>query len=137
MILGRANRGKVELIPYITIVYGSAALTLLMVAFILRLPLIGYAPTTYLWFLLLAVFPQLLAHSSYNWALRYLPASSVSLTLLGEPVAAALLAYFLLGESLPVLRLLGAFLILGGVSFAISQPARPSQVRSEVDTMRG
>jgi drug/metabolite transporter (DMT)-like permease len=124
MILGRANRGMVELIPYITIVYGTAALTLLVMVGLLRLPLIGYSPTTYLWFLLLAIFPQLLAHSSYNWALRLLPASSVSLALLGEPVAAALLAYFLLGEGLPMLRLLGALLILGGVSLAITQPAK-------------
>jgi len=34
-------------------------------------PAFGYPPVTYVWFLLLAIIPQLLGHSSFNWALKY------------------------------------------------------------------
>jgi drug/metabolite transporter (DMT)-like permease len=137
MILGRSNRGTIDLIPYITVVYGIAAISLFLIVGFLRLPITGYSPSTYLWFLLLALLPQLLAHSSYNWVLRYLPASSVSLSLLGEPVAAAILAYLLLGEVLPGLRIIGALLILSGIAIAIIQTRKPSQARLEIDTMQG
>ena len=50
-------------------------------------------------FFLLAIFPQLLGHSTFNWALKYLPASLVSITLLGEPIGSTILAFIILNES--------------------------------------
>jgi drug/metabolite transporter (DMT)-like permease len=91
----------------------------------------------YLWFLLLAIFPQLLAHSTYNWALKYLPATSVSLSLLGEPVAAAVLAYFILGESLPSLRWISAVVVLVGIAIAFYRPKPPLQGMSKIDKIQG
>ncbi|MEE8120809.1 MAG: DMT family transporter, partial [Anaerolineales bacterium] len=79
----------------------------------------GYPPIAYLWFLLLAIIPQLLAHSTYNWALRYLPATKVSITLLGEPISAAVLAYLVLGEQPSPLRIAGAVIVLFGVASAL------------------
>jgi drug/metabolite transporter (DMT)-like permease len=67
---------------------------------------------------LLALVPQLLGHSTFNWALRYLPAAYVSITLLGEPVSSAILAYFLLGEIPSMLMVFGAILILVGIYLA-------------------
>ncbi|TFH33266.1 MAG: DMT family transporter, partial [Anaerolineales bacterium] len=76
LIAGRSSRKTIPLVPYITLVYGIASLTLLTVALISHLPLRGFSRGTYLWFLLLAIFPQLLAHSNYNWALKFLPATT-------------------------------------------------------------
>jgi drug/metabolite transporter (DMT)-like permease len=126
LMAGRRLRRRMDLLPYITWVYGSAAAALLALVAIMRLPLTGYRPETYLLFLLLAIFPQLLAHSGYNWALRYLPAALVSISLLGEPIAAALLALLLLGEMLPILRIFGAALVLSGIILAFrNKPAPP------------
>jgi len=36
-------------------------------------------------FVLLAVAPQIIGHSSYNWALKYLPATFAGVGTLGEP----------------------------------------------------
>jgi drug/metabolite transporter (DMT)-like permease len=69
----------------------------------------------YLWLLLLAIVPQLLGHSTFNWALRYLPASLVSITMLGEPIGSTILAYLLLKESPTPLKIGGAVLILVGI----------------------
>ncbi|MEJ2011615.1 MAG: DMT family transporter [Anaerolineales bacterium] len=125
LIAGRRLRSRMDLLPYITWVYGSAAIVLLGLVALLQLPLTGYPPRAYLWFLLLAIFPQLLAHSGYNWALRYLPAALVSISLLGEPIAATLLALILLGEVPPPLRIIGAVLVLSGIILALRKKTSP------------
>jgi drug/metabolite transporter (DMT)-like permease len=64
---------------------------------------------------LLALIPQLLGHSTFNWALGYLSAAYVSITLLGEPIGSTILAYFLLGEKPTTVKIIGAILILFGI----------------------
>jgi drug/metabolite transporter (DMT)-like permease len=118
MLVGRRLRNQMSLIPYIFVVYGVAAVILVMVMFGSGESPVGYAPQTYLWFLLLALIPQLLGHSTFNWALRYLPAAYVSVTLLGEPIGSAVLAYFFLAEVPSGLMIFGAILILAGIYVA-------------------
>jgi drug/metabolite transporter (DMT)-like permease len=66
----------------------------------------------------LALIPQLLGHSTFNWALRYLPASFVSVTLLGEPIGSTILALLILKESPSALEIGGGLLILAGIYVA-------------------
>jgi drug/metabolite transporter (DMT)-like permease len=136
LLIGRSVRKTIPLIPYITLVYGIAAISLWSVALSIRLPIMGFSSPMYLWFLLLAIFPQLLAHSSYNWALKYLPAMLVSLSLLGEPVSATLLAYLFLGERLSSLRWIGAIIVLAGIALAVIYPKRTLQPAPGIDTIR-
>lgn len=118
LMIGRNLRAKISLVPYIFIVYGIASIALLGYAAIAKQPLFGYPQLTYLWMLCLALIPQLIGHSTYNWALRYMPASLVSITTLGEPIGSAILAFFLLGESPTALTLLGGGFILAGIYLA-------------------
>ena len=118
MLVGRKLRVKTSLIPYIFVVYGAAAIVLLAVMLAMGKSPVGYPPLAYLWFVLLALVPQLLGHSSFNWALRYLPASFVSVVLLGEPIGSTILAYFILQEKPGWLKLGGAVLILAGIYLA-------------------
>ena len=122
-LIGRKLRARLSLIPYITLVYGTAAAFLLAAMVAAGHSPTGYSPQTYLWFLLLALVPQLLGHSAFNWALRYLPATFVTLTTLGEPIGSTVLAYFLLRETPGPLKLLGGGLILLGIALA-SRSAR-------------
>jgi len=89
-LIGRRLRRHMPLLPYVTMVYGTAALLLLAAASLFRQPLAGFKPATYGWFLLLALLPQLLGHSSFNWALSRLPAAYVAVATLGEPIGAAI-----------------------------------------------
>jgi drug/metabolite transporter (DMT)-like permease len=118
LLIGRSLRNRMSLVNYVFVVYGMAAVVLLAVVLGARLPLFDYPPQAYLWFLLLALIPQLLGHSSFNWALRYISASYVSTALLGEPIASTILAYFLLGETPTGLKIFGAILILAGIYIA-------------------
>ena len=69
-------------------------------------------------FVLLALVPQLIGHSAFNWALRYLPASYVSLMSLGEPVATIAMVAVLFGEVPSAVKLSGCALILVGLAVA-------------------
>ena len=118
MIIGRNLRPKLSLIPYIFIAYGTAAVILVGLMFGRGLQMFGFSSEIYLWLILLAVVPQLLGHSTFNWALGYLPAALVAIALLGEPIGSTILAYFLLSEVPTLLTLFGAILILAGILIA-------------------
>lgn len=124
IIIGRSLRGQMSLIPYITLVYGMAALVLVAIMLLAGQSPFGYPPPAYLWFALLAAVPQLLGHSSFNWALRYLSAAYVSISLLGEPIGSTILAYFLLSETPTALKIFGAILILTGIYVASLSESR-------------
>jgi drug/metabolite transporter (DMT)-like permease len=115
VLIGRVVRKEVALIPYISLAYGTAALLLGGAALLAGRPAIGFSPVIFLWLLLLAILPQLVAHSTYNWALGYLPAAVVSLAQLGEAVGSTLLAIPLLQEVPSPLRLAGGGMILAGI----------------------
>ncbi len=121
LLIGRRLREKTALIPYVFGVYGVAAMFLIIIMLVAGETPFGHSPQVYLWVLLLALVPQLLGHSTFNWALRYLSAAYVSITLLGEPVGSAILAYFFLQEAPSGLMLFGAILILTGIYIASRQ----------------
>ena len=118
LIIGRKLRAGMSLIPYIFLVYGIAAIVLIIIMFVSGNSPLGFAPQTYGWIFLLAVIPQLIGHSTYNWALRYLPAALVAVTTLGEPIGSAVLAYFILNETPTMAVLFGGAFILTGIYLA-------------------
>jgi drug/metabolite transporter (DMT)-like permease len=118
LLIGRSLRARLPLTPYIFIVYSAAALALIIIMIAAGKSPFGYQPITYLWMALLAIVPQLIGHSTYNWALHYLPAALVAVVSLGEPVGTSILAYLILHEIPGRLTLLGGALILGGIYVA-------------------
>jgi drug/metabolite transporter (DMT)-like permease len=118
MMIGRTLRRKLTLLTYVFVVYGSAATLLLAVALVSRQPLGGFSLPTFGWLLYLALGPQLVGHTSFNWALRYLSATYVTVTLLSEPIGASLLAWILLQEPPTSLELAGGVLILTGIAIS-------------------
>jgi drug/metabolite transporter (DMT)-like permease len=124
LLIGRRLRNSLSLTPYIFLAYGSAALVLLATAILTHSLVLSLPGRTYLWIILLALVPQLIGHSTYNWALRYLPAAAVAVTTLGEPVGSAILAYLILRERPGISVLLGAALILAGIYAGLRGPSR-------------
>lgn len=117
-LTGRRVRQRLGLINYIFIVYGLAAAILLLIVLLTAQPLIGYPGFVYLLMFLLALGPQVLGHSTLNWALRYTSAATVAVVILGEPIGSTVLAYFILGEGITLLKALGGLLILAGIYLA-------------------
>jgi drug/metabolite transporter (DMT)-like permease len=102
-------------ISYTALVYGVATIVLLILVLFRREPVFSYPGQTYIWLLALGIIPQLLGHSLFNWALKYVSAAYVSLTLLGEPIGTIILAMIFLKESPTILEIMGAILIFIGI----------------------
>lgn len=127
LLIGRGVRQRVGLVPYVTAVYAVAACTLLLYGLMQQVPFWPYPAREWALFAALALAPTIGGHTVLQWALRYLPAGHVSLSILGEPVGAALLAWVLLGEAPPPLRLAGAGVILVGIAvFVVGNERRPT-----------
>jgi len=124
LLIGRRVRKRMSLTLYVGIAYSSAALILLGVAGVTGARLAGYSRAGYLWVALLAAGPQLLGHTAYNWALKYVSATFVTVTLLAEPVGATLLAIAFLAQVPSVLRLAGGVCILAGIVLAARAESR-------------
>lgn len=122
LILGRKLRSRVSLIPYIFVVYGISAIVLAVFMFSARQSPFGFSEMTYLWIFLLALLPQIIGHSIYNWALKYLSATLVAVGTLGEPIGSTILAYFILKEIPGILEILGGVLVLVGIFIALFSP---------------
>ena len=117
-VIGRELRKRLDLWVYIGIVYGIAAVVLLLVVGLdPRTALTGYPARDWWIFAALAAGPMMLGHTGVNYALRYVPAFVANIAIMGEPVGATLIAW-----ALPALRevptagfAVGAVLILTGI----------------------
>ncbi|WP_347488704.1 DMT family transporter [Desulfoscipio sp. XC116] len=124
MLVGRGIRERLSLLPYITMVYGSSMLTLFLAAVMLQLPLVPYPPGTWLMFVLLAAVPTVMGHTVFNWALRYVKAAVVSVSILGESVGATILAYFIFHQVPTLLQVTGGLIIITGLMVFIRSTAQ-------------
>jgi len=123
-LIGRRLRARLSLLAYVFPVYGIAAAALAIIMLASGFPALPHRPQTWGSLLLLALGPQILGHSSLNWALRYLSATYVTIATLGEPIGSTILAWWLLEERPSLWAVAGGALILAGIAVA-SYAERP------------
>jgi len=123
LLVGRKMRKGQVLLSYIFPVYSTAGLLLILFALIFQESFWGYSLPTYLYLFLLALVPQLIGHTTFNWALKYLPASVIAIATLGEPIGSTLLAYFFLGEGLTIWKVIGGMSIITGILISLRKKA--------------
>lgn len=125
-VVGRKLRQRLDLWPYVGLVYGACFVTLVAIAAVLRVPVRAQPPRELAIFAGLALGPMMLGHTGMNWALRYLPAYVVNLTVLGEPVGATALAAVLPGiaEIPSPATLAGGAIVLAGVVVTLTGAKR-------------
>ena len=118
VLVGRSQRSAAEpvgVLPYSIVLYSAAALTLLPAALLSGDRLWGYSGETWFWLAAITVGPQIMGHTVFNWALRYVEASVISGTVLTEPVVASLLAWLVLSEKPGIATVLGGAIVLVGI----------------------
>lgn len=124
LVIGQHLRERLSLLGYVVPVYGTAALVLMAAALVVGVPMTGYPPSAWLWLALIALVPQIIGHSSFNWALGHLPATYVSLAALAEPIGSTILAWIVLSEPPKTITLVGGVLVLFGLSVATRRDRR-------------
>jgi drug/metabolite transporter (DMT)-like permease len=118
-VIGRGLRDALPLSAYVLGVWSTAAATLAVLAAGARVPVFGYPPRTFALFLALAVVPTVIGHGLVNRSLRHIPAPTVGLFLLGEPIAASILAYAVFGETPGLLTIAGGVLVLAALALVV------------------
>ncbi len=117
-VIGRRLRDGLSLIPYVWLVYSVAAIVLVVAVIVTGQQVGGLAWQAYLWMALMGLTAQLIGHSSFNYALGYLPAAYVSLVVLGEPIGSGILAAIFLDEWPVLFQIVGSAFILTGIGIA-------------------
>ena len=105
----------------ITWTYSVAAIGLMLAA-VLSVPIQNAVPhnrAAWLSIMGLALIPQLIGHTSFNWCLKHFKAAVVAASTLLEPVFAGALAWLLLAEPLSTRQIVGAVILLGGVALTL------------------
>lgn len=123
-LLGKAAQANgLSLGAYTGIAYTTAALVLAPLPALFGLAYTGYPISTYLWIALLGLVPQVIGHTSFNWAVRYLDPAIVTMVILLEPIGSSIAAVILFKEIPGVPTIIGAALLLVGVFVAIRSPS--------------
>jgi drug/metabolite transporter (DMT)-like permease len=115
MLATQRIRARLDTLTSLWIPGVSGALFLLVFALATRQPLLGYSGRAYLALLAVGLISQVVGWLAINYALGHLPASVVSVTLLGQPVLTAVFAVPLLGQALSQTQLLGGAVALVGI----------------------
>ena len=128
LMIGRRLRVGLTLAVYVWLAYGVAGLFLFAAAGASGAALVGFDLPSWLALVGLAVVPQMIGHTSYNWSLKHVSATFVAVVTLGEPIGSALLAFVFFGESLARWQAIGFCLLLTGIYLA----ARSSRLERAV-----
>ena len=123
-LIGRNMRQRVPLLVYVTIVYAACTVGLALAMVIGGTPFTGFPAATWGLFVLMALVPQIMGHTVFNFLLRDLDPTVVTVGIMGEPVGASLLALAFFGEVPSWWTAVGGVLILAGIYLAITAQAR-------------
>ena len=125
---GRKHRRNISLPTYAFVVYLSSAIIMWFVVIIQGVEYNSMPNSELQLFFLMALVPTLLGHTMQNWALAFLPAYVISITLLAEPIGSGLLAWYIFSEVPSLGVLLGGLIVLVGVySVALSEKEANSE----------
>lgn len=124
MLIGQSIVKKVKHWIYSFGVFFFASIVLIIYNLFTGVSFGGYSTREWGIFLLLALVPTL-SHVINNWLLNFVNATTISMSILGEPVGASVLAFFLLGERLVSSQIAGGLLVLLGVFLFLIQLQRP------------
>jgi len=119
LTLGRRTRSHISIIPYVWILYTAGAITASIALLFTQTPVVGYPLEGYVWLIILAIMVQVGAHTGFNYAVGYLPATLVSLVGPIVTVAAGFIAFLLFQEVPLPLEILGSIVIVTGVIMAV------------------
>jgi drug/metabolite transporter (DMT)-like permease len=123
-VAGRSTRRRLSLVPYVAIAYTTSAILLAGVVVAAGRPLSGFPAKTWLLFALMAIGPQFLGHTVFNYLLAEVETSVVAIAVTAEPIGASLLALAVFGEVPRWTAFVGGALILAGIYVTVAAEAR-------------
>lgn len=114
-LFGQEVRKRLSLTTYTMVVYTISTICLFFYVLLKGESFGPYPFWTWVWFLLLAIIPNLLGHSLFNWSLKWVSTNVISIAVLFEPIGASILALLIFGEKLMVTQIIGGVIVLLGI----------------------
>ncbi|KXH79205.1 DMT family transporter [Sporosarcina sp. HYO08] len=115
LLFGQDVRKRLSLITYTFVVYSISTITLFFYVLASGESFGPYPQSDWFWFIILALIPNLLGHTLFNWAIKYVSTNVISIAVLFEPVGAAILAYYVFHEKLMGSQIIGGMVIIAGI----------------------
>ncbi len=127
-LAGEISRRRLGVVEYAVITYGAAAALLLPISLAVGIPLFGYPAQTWLAIAGIVIGPQLLGHTTLNFVLRDLDATTVAVAVMAEPPIAIALAFLLFSETPSMLVYPGGAAILAGILLVSANRRRAPEI---------
>lgn len=115
LLFGQEVRKRISLMTYTFIVYSISTLTLFIYVVAKGASFGPYPQMEWMWYILLALIPNFLGHTLFNWAIKYVSTNAISIAILFEPVGATILAFYIFNESLTSAQLSGGIIVILGI----------------------
>lgn len=115
LLFGQEVRKRLSLITYTFLLYSISTVTLFFYVLIKGESFGPYSTSNWIWFFLLALIPNLLGHSLFNWAVKWVSTNVISIAILFEPVGASILAFYILHEKLSAAQITGGIVVIAGI----------------------
>ncbi len=119
LVIGKQARQELGTLIHVEVTYLTASVVLFMAAYGTGNAILPATTGEAIFILLLILLPTIGGHTIFNWGLKPLGVPVVSLFGLLEPIEAALLAFIILGEFVPLYTILGGMIILAGLGVAV------------------
>lgn len=119
IITGKSTRKKVTIIPYLWIMYGVGGVIAFSYNIVTATPMTGYTDITWLWLVMVTIFPTLLGHTFFNYALGALSATVVTLSGQIVTFTASLIAFFIFNQQPTLPSLIASLILIGGVVISV------------------
>lgn len=136
LMFGQSVRKRISLVTYTFVVYSISSIVLLLYVLIVGESLYPYPKNEWWNFILLALIPTLLGHSLFNWAIKWISTSIISMAILFEPVGATILAYYLLSEKVLVTQILGGSIVIVGISLFLIDERSGKQKKAKKEDLK-
>lgn len=128
LLFGQDVRKRLSLVTYTFVVYGVSTITLFFYVVAKGESFGPYPANDWLWFILLAIIPNLLGHTLFNWSLKYVSTNVISIAILFEPIGAAILAFYVFNEYLSTTQIIGGFIVIAGITLFVTDLKRFSKL---------
>ena len=115
LLFGQDVRKRLSLMTYTMVVYSVSTITLFFYVVFTGQSFGPYETIDWFWFLMLAIVPNLLGHTLFNWSLKWVSTNTISIAILFEPVGAAILAFFIFNEKLILSQVIGGIIVILGI----------------------
>lgn len=115
LLFGQDVRKRLSLVTYTMVVYTVSTITLFFYVLIKGESFGPYPSIDWIWFILLAIVPNLLGHNLFNWAIKFVSTNVISIAILFEPIGAAILAIIFFQEYLVASQIIGGLVVLLGI----------------------